>query len=200
MERPSHETIKKAIIKLIEKACSVITFSENEYVSLALGSHDFNFTKGYKDVELDAYVNQVMNLALKNRYLTGTSLNIKLNFKTKHNTLYTIISCQFAEFPACCGKILAYSIYFNQSRDTKGEGNLISIEESIEFLNTYFEFCRELLIFSPYTSLSIIISPENGFLVAVFPSLKRFRLINQFKNQRMPNKNLCQEFELNLDY
>jgi hypothetical protein len=146
------------------------------------------------------FINGNMNLFHNTRITYDSTIHgplcLNLEFITDSGSSLTLMANRFGEFPSCCGKILCDRIFmktnvneFNSEQELK-----------IKFLNSYFHVCKEILSKSPYTSMSLISSPENGLFNILVDKIKGFRLTNEFNNQRMSGKNLCREFEFNLNY
>lgn len=146
------------------------------------------------------FINDNMNLFHNTRINYDSTIHgplcLSLEFVTTSNSLLTLMSNRFGEFPSCCGKILCDRIFM-----ISGNNKFNSEQEpKIKFLNSYFHVCKEILSKSPYTSMSLISSQENGLFNTLVDKIKGFRLTNEFNNQRMSGKNLCREFEFNLNY
>lgn len=207
-----HELI--VLIKLI----SDIKDNSGYYLKIKFGDNipSFLVDDTYSEENLHGHIEAIIH-NYRCRY-SSHYMQIIITVNTKENSSYTFLSCYFSEFPHCCGKILGHTLLMNSSTMNHIDSsqliasNYIISEDArekilskndgnrIKILDYYFDIARDFLAISPYTSMSIIVSRENGRLFTLFPKLKGFKLVHEFVNQRMSTKNVCQEYEFNLDY
>lgn len=196
MIRATTESIVLQVNKFIEIAKETYRIEKGEMLILSIRSGLYHFDKDHTDETLKVFIESNM-MFLKVRLAGSESVNVKISLKTKLSSISTLICCAFCEFPHCCGKAIGHTIHFLDGYYLEGKSD----KDKIKLFDSYLDLCKEILTVSPYTSVDFISSVENGHLInKVFPNVKRFKLIHRFTNQRMTNKNVCSQYEFNLDY
>jgi len=112
------------------------------------------------------------------------------------------ISFNLKEFNTCCGKLILHGIRYtdayNDYKD-KMKGKELSKELFKEAINLIFSSLVEIMEGLDYSSLSFIVSEmEQKKLFEILTHLG-YKPVNSFSNKRMPLKNKCHEYIINLE-
>jgi len=114
----------------------------------------------------------------------------------------TFIAFNLCEFNYCCGKLILHTIrYSTKYTDFKDKMKTKDIDMNAftKVIAMFLESSQEILKQSKYTSLSFIVSEvEQPELFNILTELGH-KPVNSFNNQRMPGKNRCHEYIINLE-
>lgn len=131
------------------------------------------------------------NCRSKTRWIEGgTQPSIRLQIKYKTQLVVTI---RLSEVPACCGKL--FGSQFQSYDIIYGENSIMEDGFLLKILRIFMNIVDMLTEHCCYTSFSFILSaPENRVVYRLIENFKEYRITNQFRNERMSNKNLCVEY------
>lgn len=160
-----------------------------------LSKLDFKF-KFYTKAGIQIGTTELINSILRNRYrftreggLDPISLFISQNDEA-------IISIQLTEFTPCCGKVIGRRLLVRSSYQNRA--GLVNISENNIILGfkLLFTILDKVIENAMYTSITIIVSKteQRLFNDLISTQVEGWKVINEFKNERMSTKNHCIEY------
>ncbi len=120
---------------------------------------------------------------------TGFSINCKEGI---------VISMELGEFYPCCGKVVGKKFYIKEKFFGMNHFE-ISEKDLNRLFSIFMDVIEYILKHCKYSSFSMIVSkPEQPLFYGLIKEIKTYKVMNEFENHRMSNKNLCLEFCKNL--
>jgi hypothetical protein len=176
----SRELFKEKIDKLYELLCNTYEVKDVKFDL-------FDNTLTLPSDKIDDLLDKITYRYGSSRLESVGSRPVKFTEIHKNGSFIELISCRFREFENCCGKVTGHQLFLRDGGDEK---------KKIKIVKLYFELVSLYLNNMKYTSLGFITSVENKSFHQILLEHSGFRVINQFKNKRGVNKNICSEFEV----
>lgn len=125
-----------------------------------------------------------------------------LIFSVRIENVGTIGYAKMTEFPNCCGKVILYGLSINNNYYKLGViGRTdISDENYNKYVDGFINICLECAKHMGYTSLDMIISEHEQKKLYEAIIAIGYKPVSTFSNQRMPNKNICHNFTINIKF
>lgn len=100
------------------------------------------------------------------------------------------------EFDNCCGKLMGYGL---RCSNMYYDSDHVRREFDVNILRTlmkmWMSILQKVVEYCKYTSITFIVSAkEQPLFKELIDEHKDFKIINEFKNERMSSKNLCIEY------